>query len=192
MSSELETPVQGPSPGAVPGGDTPPPTAIDYQKLVENFMKGLDGLLGMLGPLESPHPVNKIPVRGRAAKREFMVKAVAAADLCPSLRIPNVVDPVAGQDILQSSDAYKLIENGLFAAGYKVQFTRRKNDAVLSKASRKLYAIAKGLNRDPDDPLVLDHVQAMKAALGKTGRKKKTTTPAPQPHAELPAPIDNA
>jgi hypothetical protein len=186
MSNGLDTAVQGPSPGALTAGDTPSPTVTHYQQLAEAFMKALDDLIAGLPPLESPHPLTMPFVRGKAnVKRGFLLSAVAAVEQVPALRGVDTLDPVQGRDTLQFLEAFQTLADRMSGFANELKFTLRARHAALANAALQIYAIAKGVNRDPSNSSILQHVENMKRFVARKGRKTATPPPAPQPPAAM-------
>jgi hypothetical protein len=176
---------------AVPA-EAPPPlidaanpnlTVTKYQELADEISAAFDGFVAKLPQFEERHPSTQRFVSGHLTiSDQFVASAVAAVDATEELQGVKKLDVNQARDVAQFVDAFQAIADKAIAFGRGVQFTINSQKASLAADALQIYAISKGLIRDPGSAALVAHVATMKRHLNRPGRKKKPATP-PAPHA---------
>ena len=168
---------------AATSADTPTPTVTHYQQLADELMKALDALKAGLPGLQASHADTRKFVKHKLnVPRDFLATAVATVEQSPGLQGLNKLDIVAGRDTLQFIDAFRTVLDKVSGLADDLRFTVESRQAFLATDALQIYAIAKGVSRDPGDGEMLKHVQNLKRDLARKGPKKgKKTAPTPTP-----------
>jgi hypothetical protein len=176
------------------------------QQLADELSAMLDQFEAKVPDFEQQHPLTLPFVRAhRFVPTSFLGSAIAAVDASPELQGVKKLDVDEGREVLQFMDAFRPIEVKLLSLAKGLHYTIEARRAGLAANSLQIYAISKGVVRDPASAPLIGRVQAMKQDLGRSNRKKKggqqtpgtttagTTSPAgPTPVVPVPAPIPAA
>jgi len=164
-----------------PDASTGIPTVTRHQQMAEEFMKGIDALLAFVPQLETSHESTALFVRSHQnVSPEFIRDTITAVEQSPALQGVNTFDVVAARDALQFMEAFRPALLKLKTFLESLEFTMDSQYATLAADSLQMYAIAKGVARDPRGAAVALHVVNLKRNLGRSGRPKpKALTPAP-------------
>lgn len=170
-----------------PGPVTAPPPPIDpanpnltvtkYQELADEISAAFDGFVAKLPQFEERHPSTQRFVQGHLTiSPQFVASAVAAVDATEELQNVKKLDVNEARDVFQFEDAFQAIADKSIAFGRGLQFTIDARKASLAADALQIYAISKGLVRDPGSAPLVAHVATMKRHLNRKGGKKKATT----------------
>ena len=198
----METNVTTNVTNAVPADGPPPPvdpanpnlTVTKYQELADEFSAAFDGLVAKLPQFEERHPATQAFVQGHLnVSDQFVASAVAAVDATEELQGVKKLDVNQARDVTQFVNAFQAVADKALAFGRGLQFTIDSQKASLAADALQIYAISKGLVRDPGSASLVAHVATMKRHLNRPGRKKKPATPpAPQAPGSTPAPASTS
>jgi hypothetical protein len=162
--------------GAADPSTTPSPTVTHYQQLAADFSKALDEISALIPQLELTHASTAKFVRAHLnVPMEFLATAVAVVEQVPALVHAGKLDVEAARDTLQFIDAFRPIADKVNAFAKSLNDTMNSRRATLAADSLQIYAIAKGLARDPNSAKVGALVANLKRDLGRRGRPKATT-----------------
>ena len=168
--------------GTVP---VPTPTVTHYQQLADAMMKDLDALGRVLPDLEVSHIATATFVRSHLnVPIPFLATAIYTVEQTPELQLLNKLDPVAARDALQFIEAFRPVLDKATAFQQSLEFTVNSKRSQLTADALQIYAIAKGLARDPSGAVVGLHVLNLKRDLNRKGPKKgvkAAASTAPQP-----------
>ena len=182
----------------------PPPPPIDpnnpnltvtkYQELADEISAAFDGFVAKLPQFEERHPATQRFVTGHLTiSDQFVASAVAAVDATDELQGVKKLDVNQAREVTQFVNAFQAIADKAVAFGRGLQFTIDSQKASLAADALQIYAISKGLVRDPGSAALVAHVATMKRHLNRPGRKKKPATPpAPQAPGSTPAPASTS
>lgn len=152
------------------------PTITRHQQMADQLMKELDALAATIPNLEARHATTANFVRSHVnISIPFLTTAIAAVEQTGVLQAVEKLDPLAARDTLQFLDAYRPVADKLFALASALKFTLASRKASLAANALQIYAIAKGVARDPRSPAVASLVANMKRDLGRRGRKSAST-----------------
>ncbi|HEY2321278.1 MAG TPA: hypothetical protein VGJ82_00315 [Thermoanaerobaculia bacterium] len=182
--------------------ETAPPPPIDpanpnltvtkYQELADEISVAFDGFVAKLPHFEERHPTTQRFVQGHlSVSEQFVASAVAAVDATEELQGVKKLDVNQARDVQQFVNAFQAIADKAIAFGRGLQFTIDSQKASLAADALQIYAISKGLVRDPGSAPLVAHVATMKRHLNRGGRKKKPAQPTPTTGA-TPAPASTS
>jgi hypothetical protein len=162
-----------------PDGTTPDPetaqspTVTHYQLLADEVSKKLDEIILLIPALEAPHPATANFVRSfLSVPIPFLGTAIAAVDQMEELRAVKKLDIAGGRDTLQFNEAFLPIKDKTALLLDTLSFTLSSRKATLGADALQIYAILKGLARDPGATDAHAHLQNLKRDLGRSGRRK--------------------
>ena len=179
------------TPGA--GQTAPPPPVVDpdnpnltvtkYQELADEISAAFDGFIAKLPQFEEKHPSTQAFVQGHlSVSDQFVASAVAAVDATEELQGVKKLNVNQARDVTQFVNAFQAVADKAIAFGRGLQFTIDAQKASLAADALQIYAISKGLVRDPGSAPLVAHVATMKRHLNRNRtNKKKVTTPATAP-----------
>jgi len=171
--------------GAVSAPATP--TVTHYQQLADALMKDLDALGTVVPDLEVSHIATAPFVRSHLnVPLVFLATAIHTVEQTPELQLLNKLDPVAARDALQFIEAFRPVLDKVTAFQQSLEFTVNSKRSLLTADALQIYAIAKGLARDPSGAVVGMHVLNLKRDLNRKGPRKEVKaagSTAPQPQA---------
>ncbi len=176
----------GPAPAPPPPIDPANPnlTVTKYQELADEISAAFDGFVAKLPQFEEKHPSTQRFVQGHlSVSDQFVASAVAAVDATDELQSVKKLDVNEARDVFQFEDAFQAVADKSIAFGRGLQFTIDSRKASLAADALQIYAISKGLTRDPGSAPLVAHVATMKRHLNRKGSRKKATTKAPAPQA---------
>jgi hypothetical protein len=186
--SSITIPPRAAAAAPPPDGNTPDPgtaqspTITHYQQLADDFSKALDQIASAIPNLEAIHPATANFVRSHAnVPTEFLATALAAVEEIPELRAVNKFDVAATRDAIQFIDAFRPVHDKMLALASSLKFTMSSRKANVAADSLQVYAIAKGLARDPGATTAYSHVQNLKRDLNRSRRSKSSTVEQPPP-----------
>lgn len=173
-----------------PGPVTAPPPPIDpanpnltvtkYQELADEISAAFDGFVTKLPQFEERHPSTQAFVQGHlSVSDQFVASAVAAVDATEELQGVKKLDVNQARDVTQFVNAFQAVADKALAFGRGLQFTIDSQKASLAADALQIYAISKGLVRDPGSAPLVAHVATMKHHLNRKRSKKKGTVPPP-------------
>jgi len=166
------------------------PTITHYQQIAANLAKALDDMLALIPSFVASHPSTTGFVRSHQnVPVEFIATAIAAVEANPQLQGTGNFDVSEARDALQFIDAFRPMADRLNAAARNVTFSIDSRRANVANGALQIYAIAKGVARNPLSTTVASHVGNLRRDLGKAGKaRRKKATPAPGTPAPTPAP----
>jgi hypothetical protein len=175
----------------VPGGTadvTPAPVTNPYKEVANSLVTMLNDAIASIPHFEPKHPVTAKFVHTFAKyPNGFIVTVLAAVAADPELRQTNKFDVDQAVDALRYLEAFGPLADLLFTFATNLKFSCDARKAKSVADGLQIYAIAKGLGRDPGSASVASHVENMSRDLNGFGRKTKskevpkpTTTPTVQ------------
>lgn len=188
---------------AGPADTAPPPPPVDpanpnltvtkYQELADEISAAFDGFVAKLPQFEERHPTTQRFVQGHlSVSDQFVASAVAAVDATEELQGVKKLDVNQARDVQQFVNAFQAIADKSIAFGRGLQFTIDSQKASLAADALQIYAISKGLVRDPGSAPLVAHVETMKRHLNRKGPKKKVPTPTSTTTDGSPAPASTS
>jgi hypothetical protein len=163
------------------------PTITRHQQMADQFMKELDTIAATIPNLEARHVTTANFVRSHVnISIAFLSTAIAAVEQTDVLQAVEKLDPITAHDTLQFIDAFRPVVDKLFALASTLKFTLASRKASLAANALQIYAIAKGVARDPRSAAVASLVANMKRDLGRRGPKAAGTRKAALPPTEQP------
>jgi len=169
---------------SAPEPPTPPqsPTVTHYQLVAANLNKAIDDMLALMPNLVEAHPATKGAVRSqKTVSNAFIISAIAAVEQNPEIDGLHRFDVTEARDVLQFSEAFRPMRDKLYAATINVGFSIDFRRANIVEPALEVYALTKGLARNPEHTAAAAHAANLKRDLGRSGRRKKKVTPAPAP-----------
>jgi hypothetical protein len=184
-------PVTAPLPPIDP--NNPNLTVTKYQELADEISAAFDGFITKLPQFEERHPSTQRFVQGHlSVSDQFVASAVAAVDATGDLQNVKKLDVNTARDVFQFEDAFQAVADKAIAFGRGLQFTIDSRKASLAADALQIYAISKGLARDPGSSSLVAHLETMKRHLNRKGGKKKVTTPGTSQTPGTPAPASTS
>jgi len=162
----------------------PTPTTTYFQQVADDFIHDLDRIVAALPALSTAHPTTAKFVRGhQTIPPEFLAAVVAAVEQTPVLQATQKFDTVAGRNALQMLEAFTPLVNRVAALHDALLFTMRSTKAWLGASGLQIYAVSKGLARDPGASVgsasITSHLAVMKRTLGRKGPRGPKAEPSP-------------
>lgn len=158
----------------------PTPTVTHYQQVAAQMSAALSSAAALIASFESPHGSTLAFVRShRSVPVDFISTAVTTVEATPELQSVNKFDVTEARDVLQFLDAFRPVVDQLEALRVDLKFTMDSRKAAVAADALQIYAIAKGVARDPSSAALLAHVNNMKRDLGRTRPKTREKAPAP-------------
>jgi len=174
----IDTTGPGPATPPLPDPNNPNLTVTKYQELADEISAAFDGFVAKLPQFEERHPSTQRFVQGHlSVSDQFVASAVAAVDATEELQGVKKLDVNQARDVMQFEDAFQAIADKAIAFGRGLQFTIDSRKASLAADALQIYAISKGLVRDPGSAPLVAHLETMKRHLNRKGGKKKPATP---------------
>jgi hypothetical protein len=156
------------------------PTVTHYQQVAANLNKAIDDMLALMPNFVESHPATKGVVRSqRSVSNDFIVSAIAAVEQNPEIDGLHDFDVAEARDLLQFSEAFRPMKDKLDAAAINVGFSIDHRRANVVEPALQVYALTKGLARNPARTSAAAHAANLKRDLGRKGGRKKKVTPPP-------------
>jgi hypothetical protein len=166
------------------------PTVTHYQEVAANLNKAIDDMLALMPAFVEAHPATKRVVRAqRSVSNDFIVSAIAAVEQNPEIDGLHDFNVAEARDTLQFSEAFRPMKDKLYAAATNVEFSIDRRRANVVEPGLQVYALTKGLARNPARTSAAAHAANLKRDLGRKGGRKKKPAPAPVPTLPIPAVI---
>ena len=179
MSNAINRNVTAGDAAAEPGTT---PTLTRYQQLAAEFCKQLDEIAATIPKLELTHASTAKFVRSHLnVSTEFLATAIAVVEQVPELLNADRLDIPAARDTLQFIEAFRPVVDKVVSFAKSLSDTMNSRKATLAADALQIYAIAKGLARDPNSAHIAALVANLKRDLGRRGRQKGSTNPAKVP-----------
>jgi phosphoenolpyruvate carboxylase len=162
---------------------TPSPTQTHYQQVATQIIAVLNELAAKIPTLEGKHVATLDFVRTHQnVPLEFIETVTSAVELTPTLSGTQKFDAEEARDTLQFIQAFRPVYDLMNTLARDLKFTLSSRRAKITADSLQMYAIAKGIARDPNTPEVGAHVANMRRDLArKKPVRPKTPEPAPAP-----------
>ena len=165
-----------PAPGEEPGT----PTTTHYQEVAKQFLDAFLAAVAQIPMLEEKHATTAQFVQTHSGfPNDFVATVLTSVEKDPQLQGLNQFDVVEARDTQQYLDAFRSVidEVELFLTNLKFSCAARKAKAVFQ--GLQMYAVAKGLGRDPRSASLASLAKIMKRDLNRPGRplKKKEVPP---------------
>lgn len=159
------------------------PTTTHYQQLVTELTATLASIEARIPAFEAFHPMTAAFIaQNRAFPLEFISTTLAAVEANPDLQKVQKFDVTEVRDSLQFLEAFKPLAIQVDKLARDLRFTMDALKAKATADSLQMYAIAKGIVRDPSSAGITAHLEQMKIDLGRTRPKRRDkTTPEPVP-----------
>jgi hypothetical protein len=178
--------VTGVTAAAAPDDPASPqtPTVTHYQQVAANLNKAIYEMLALMPNFVESHPATKGVVRSqRSVSNDFIISAIAAVEQNPEIDGLHDFDVAEARDVLQFSEAFRPMKDKLNAAALNVEFSIDFRRANVVEPALQVYAVTKGLARNPARTSAAAHAANLKRDLGRKGGRKKVTPP---PTAPIP------
>jgi len=163
----------------------PPPFRTPYDVAAAQFIAALDAAIALIPFFVRRHPENeKFVQRYLSFSDNLIPNAIAAAEACPELAAMKKFNVPKARAACQFDTAFRTVIDAVDQLSTNLKFTRQAVRAEAIADSLQLYAIAKGIGRDPSSADVAAHAEIMKRSLKTPPRKKQTkatNTPVPDP-----------
>ena len=157
------------------------PTITHYQQLATRLSAAVTALIAEIPRFESNHTATTDFVK--AHKRfapDFIATVLAAVESNPELQRLQKFDVTEARDTLQFIEAFRPLVDQVDALARDLRFTMDARKAAVAADGLQIYAIAKGIARDPSSAMVAAHVLNMKRDIRRKRSKARiTATPAP-------------
>jgi hypothetical protein len=171
--------------------DAPTPTVTYYQQLAEHFSKALDEIAALIPQMEGERPATADFIRSHQnIPIVFLGTAIAAVEQVPELQDVRKLDVARARDTLQFIEAFRPMLDKFTRIEKSLAFTLGSRKANLAADALQIYAIAKGVARDPDASTAASIVQNLKrdlgraSALGAAAAAKRKALAAAAPEAD--------
>jgi len=162
----------------VPGGtaETPPaPVTNPYQEVANQLIAVFKDAMARIPHFEPKHRVTEKFVRTYAKyPNAFIVTVLAAVAANQELRQLNKFDVDEAVDALRYNEAFGPLADIAFTFATNLKFSCDAKKAKPVADGLQMYAIGKGLGRDPGSAAVASHVENMKRDLEGFGAKRKS------------------
>jgi len=163
----------------------PPPFQTPYDVAAAQFIAALDAAIALIPFFVQRHPENeKFVQRYLSFSDKLVPKAIAAAEACPELAATKKFNVAKALAAGQFDTAFRTVIDTVDELSTNLKFTRQVLKAEAIADALQLYAIAKGIGRDPSSADVAAHADIMKRNLKAPPRAKAAKakeTPAPDP-----------
>lgn len=163
----------------------PPAFQTPYDVAAAQFVAALNAAIALIPFFVQRHPENeKFVYRYLSFSDNLVPSAIAAAEACPELAATKKFNVTKARAARQFDTAFRTVIDTVDQLSTNLKFTRQVVKAEAIADSLQLYAIAKGIGRDPSSADVAAHAEIMKRNLkspprAKAAKEKKT--PAPDP-----------
>jgi hypothetical protein len=165
----------------------PTPTVTHYQQVAFQVSATLNAAAALIASFESPHSSTLGFVRShQAIPTDFIATAITAVEATAELQSVNKFDVTEARDVLQFMEAFRPVVDQLEALRRDLQFTIDARKAKVAADGLQIYAIAKGVARDPSSAAVLAHISNLKRDLGRARPKSRVPAPSPTPSPAAP------
>ena len=160
------------------------PTLTHYEQVASEFMSALDKVLDLVPQLEMVHQSTAEFVHGRLnIPIEFLKTTIVAVEQEAELKALNKLDTAEGRDALQFFEAFRPVLDKLRVVRRTLKFTLDAKYANLAEDSLQVFAIAKGIARDPGSASVAAHVENMSRDLDRRRPQKRAPAAAAKQEA---------
>jgi hypothetical protein len=158
------------------------PTLTHYDQLAAQLSASVGGLIAQIPRFESTHATTAGFVKtNKQFPADFIATVLAAVEANPELQRLEKFDVTEARDTLQFIEAFRPLVDQVDALARDLKFTIDARKAKVAADGLQIYAIAKGIARDPSSAVVAAHVRNMKRDLGRSRPKARTVTPATPP-----------
>ena len=158
------------------------PTITHYKQLATKLTAVVTDLIAQIPRFESAHPQTAGFIRSnRNVPADFIATVLAAVEAHPELQRVEKFDVTEAQDTLQFLEAFRPLLIQVDALASDLTFTMDARRAKVAADGLQIYAIAKGISRDPSSAGMTAHVDRMRVDLGRTRPKHREKTPEPDP-----------
>jgi hypothetical protein len=169
----------------VPGGtaeSSPAPVTNPYQEVANELNAMLNDAITRIPHFAAKHPaVAKFVHTYAKYPNGFIVTVLAAVAADPQLRQLNKFDVDEAVDTLRFLEAFGPLADLLFTFATNLKFSCDARKAKTVAGGLQIYAIGKGLGRDPGSASVASHVENMNRDLDGFGRRKPKLKEVPKP-----------
>ncbi|HXH41019.1 MAG TPA: hypothetical protein VNN08_20495 [Thermoanaerobaculia bacterium] len=179
----------------VPGVPTPPVASVPpdamtpYDQVAAQFLAALNAAIAIIPAFEPKHPETvRFVQRYLSFSDKLITSTIAAVEANPELAVVKKFDVQKARANDQFMTAFRTIIDAVDELGSNLKFTWQTRKAETIADCLQMFAIAKGIGRDPSSASVAAHVENMKRDLKRPGRKTAKTdktpagkTPAPDP-----------
>jgi len=163
----------------------PTPVTNPYHDVANRLTGLLNEAVTLIPHYEPKHRATAKFVRTYAKyPNGFLVTVVSAVTADPELQQLKKFDPDEAIDALRYNEAFGPIADFLSTLATNVKFSCDSKKAKPVAGGLQIYAIAKGLGRDPGSASIAAHVENMNRDLNGFGRRKSKSK-------EVPAPTTN-
>jgi hypothetical protein len=121
-----------------------------------------------------------------AVEDGFLLAVAAACDKYPELASGGQITGAEIRDLIAFTNAYAVVIQELAMLSRSVADTIAERRAAVAQKCRRVYQLAKSINRPEDRETLVPHVTAMQKYARRGGRPKRLATP---PVAPVAAPL---
>jgi hypothetical protein len=173
----------------VPGATAelpPTPTTTHYQEVAKQLIAAFTAATGLIPAFEAKHKATAKFVQSHSGfPNDFISTVLAAVDADPQLQNVDKFDVVEARDTLQYLEAFRPVIQQVETLLENMKFSCAARKARVVADGLQIYAIAKGLGRDPGSASVATLAKVMRQDLNRPGRRKTKTKEGPKPTTNI-------
>ena len=178
-----------PVPSVPPVATQPPDPLTSSDQSAAQFLAAINAATALIPAFEPKHPENvKFVQRYLSFSDNLITSTIAAVEANAELAVVNKFDVQKARAAVQFMTAYRTVIDAVDELSANLKFTWQVHKAETIADCLQMFAIAKGIGRDPSSASVAAHVENMKRDLKHVSRKAPKTdktpagkTPAPDP-----------
>jgi hypothetical protein len=170
-----------------PVAPDPPETPSPYDQTAAQFLAAFNSAIALIPAFVPKHPETlKFVKRYISFGDDLITSTIAAVEANPELAVVRKfnVDKARAND--QFMTAYRTVIDAVDELSANLKFTCQARKAETIADCLQMFAIAKGIGRDPSSASVAAHVENMKRDLRK--RSRRATKAGKTPAGKTPAP----
>jgi hypothetical protein len=177
-----------PVPTVPPVAAEPPRTPSPYDLTAAQFLAAFHAAIALIPAFEPKHAETEKFVRRYVSfSDDLITSTIAAVEANPELAVVKKFDVEKARANNQFRTAYRTVIDAVDQLSADLKFTCQARKAESIADCLQVFAIGKGVGRDPSSASVAAHVEYMKRDLRKRTRKAKAgTTPAGKTPAPAP------
>jgi hypothetical protein len=165
----------------------PPRAPSPYDLTAAQFLAALNSAIALIPAFEPKHPETvKFVHRYLSFSDDLITSTIAAVVANPELAVVKKFDVEKARANDQFMTAYRTVIDAVDELSANLKFTLQARKAETIGDCLQIFAIAKGIGRDPSSASVAAHAENMKRDLRK--RPRKATKAGKTPAGKTPAP----
>jgi len=176
-----------PVPSVPPVAPEPPRTPSPYDLTAAQFLAAFNSAIALIPAFVPKHPETAKFVRRYVSfSDDLITSTIAAVEANPELAVVKKFDVDKARANDQFMTAYRTVIDAVAELEANLKFTCQARKAETIADCLQMFAIAKGIGRDPSSASVAVHVENMKRDLKRP--RKKTAKAGKTPAGKTPAP----